>query len=521
VSINASLQKFISQQSSYIFDPVKWAYEVLHFDADNWQKEALRDLVEKRFCAWSTGTGVGKSTCLAIAGLWFLSTRPFPKIPCTAPSQHQLYDVLWAEYAKWMRQSELLTKMFKWTQTRIGLRGHEEEWYAVARTSRPKPGEAHAEGLQGFHSGHILFEVDEGSAVADSVYSAMDGAFTSPESYGIIASNPTRRSGYFFKQIVDPEKSTYAVKFVSAYDAKMVTRASIDLAIKKYGEDSDYVRVKVKGLPPLVDFAALFSDEDTIAMHEREYIPTDSDYSVVSCDPARFGNDESVVYARKGSSVNDRLALKGMDTMQVAKIVLDVIYRHNAQICLIDVIGIGSGVADRVREELRKAKHSCIVIDVNVAEGAVDDVQYANKRAEMYWHLRERIPTISLPFETTLLDEELVAIRYSAEKKILIEKKEELKREIGRSPNDADALGLLFYNEILRNDICVSPTCFRMGAKSDIEMVKTANALEIEQFAASNPGLMGRSRVVGVKRYAPLFAGSSFAGRGDSRFRFH
>ncbi len=492
---SSQLKKFVTQQAQYVNDPVKWAYDVLKFEADTWQAQALQDLVNRRFCAWSTGTGVGKSAILSVATLWFLSTRPFPRVPSTAPTEHQLNDILWAEHAKWLRRSELLSKMFKWTATKVALKGHEEEWYAVARTSRPKPGEQSAEGLQGFHSGNILFIVDEGSAVHDSIYNAMDGAFTTPDAYGIIASNPTRRTGYFFRILSDPrQQEMWALRIVDARTAKMVDKASIERIKKVYGEDSDYWRMKVMGLPPAIDASSLVSDEQVAEAHLRELGEEANAQTVMSCDPARFGDDYTVFFVRKGSKIIDRQCVKGMDTTQVTKIGKDLFDLYQPDAYLIDVIGVGAGVVDQSRALLGSKKGR--VIEVNVGEKAYDEEKYVNKKAEMFWHLRTRIDSISIPFDTPLLDEELPVIKYmwdAGDTRIKIEKKEEVKRRLGRSPNDADSLALCFYNEVVHKQAHCSPSYFKVGEQVIDQTVHPDQGFDVTAQSRS---------VVGARRYS-------------------
>lgn len=527
--MNPELKRFMKQQSEYVYNPAKWAWDMVRFDADKWQREALTDLVTKKFLLWTTGVGVGKSATLSIATLWFLSTRPFPRVPSTAPTEHQLKDILWAEHAKWLRRSELLSRMFKWTAERVALRGHEEEWYAVARTARPKPGEQSAEGLQGFHSGHILFLVDEASAVDDSIFNAMDGAFTTPDAYAILATNPTRRSGYVFRILTDDAfGESWAVRRVDANTARMVEPASIQRIIKIYGKDSDYYRMKVLGILPAVDFSSLISDEQMAAAHERDFVSADGDGSVImSCDPARFGSDYTVFFVRRGRKVIDRRAVHGMDTTEVTKIGLDLFDLYHPDHYLIDVIGIGSGVVDQTKKILRDREPSSPkdrvltkeegrnrglasrILEINVGEAAVDSEKHSNKRAEMFWHLREIIDSISIPIETKLLDEELPKIHYGYTKnaKIDIEAKKELRKSLGRSPNDADALGLLFYSDIVSGAISVSADTFKIGVRTGADMTPVGAEMMLEEELGQwTPAPQGtRMPIVGARKYGELF----------------
>ena len=150
-------EEFVAKQSKYVYDPCGWAQDIIGFTPDKFQRDMMEDFIKYKFIALSTGTGVGKTCALSVLIWFFLSTRPFPKVPCTAPTGHQLFDVLWAELAKWQRQSKLLRESFRWTQKKITFNGHEEEWFAVARTSRPQPGKISTEALQGFHADHLLF----------------------------------------------------------------------------------------------------------------------------------------------------------------------------------------------------------------------------------------------------------------------------------------------------------------------------------------------------------------------------
>ena len=139
-------------------------------DAD--QADILNSLAENTMTSVRSGHGVGKSAVEAWAVIWFLLTRPFPKIPCTAPTAHQLNDILWAELNKWRRNNPLLEQELIWTHERLYLRGYPEEWFAVARTAS-KP-----DALQGFHAEHVLYIIDEASGVDDLIFEPVLGALS-------------------------------------------------------------------------------------------------------------------------------------------------------------------------------------------------------------------------------------------------------------------------------------------------------------------------------------------------------
>ena len=184
--------------------PVEFCKDLLGLTLDTWQEDASHALRDDHFVAIRSGSGVGKSVWLSAMGSWMLSTKPNSKIPCTAPSKHQLEDVLWGEYYKRIQGSPFMQELVTWTQTKIAVKGYEPSWYAVARTARVSPDGSVAEGMQGFHAEeNLLFIIDEASGVHDAVYPAMEGALTGERAYAILTGNPTRLSGYFYSVFND------------------------------------------------------------------------------------------------------------------------------------------------------------------------------------------------------------------------------------------------------------------------------------------------------------------------------
>ena len=107
-------KKFFQKRiPEYRKNPVLFAKEVLLFEPDKWQQEALMDLAQNPKVAIKSGQGVGKTGLEAVALLWFLCCFPYPRIVATAPTKQQLHDVLWSEVSKWMNRSPLLSAILK------------------------------------------------------------------------------------------------------------------------------------------------------------------------------------------------------------------------------------------------------------------------------------------------------------------------------------------------------------------------------------------------------------------------
>ena len=181
-------------------DAVAFVREVLEVtNLEPFQVEALHALSQGKRVAIRSGHGVGKTALEAWAILWFASTRlPF-KIPCTANTGSQLYDVLWAEVGIWLRKMRqtwpLLGNRLDLTQDRMEVVTARTESFAAARTARRENPEA----LQGFHSENLLFVIEEASGIDEKIFEVAEGALSTPGALVLMAGNPTRRSGYFFR----------------------------------------------------------------------------------------------------------------------------------------------------------------------------------------------------------------------------------------------------------------------------------------------------------------------------------
>ena len=224
----------------YYDNPLLFIKEMFNATPEDEQIKILESVRKNRMTAVKSGHGVGKTTTLAWVILWFMFTRPYPKIPCTAPTMHQLRDILWSEISKWHAKSSVLLHYFEWTVERVVLKTKEEKWFAVARTAT-KP-----DAMQGFHADSLLFVMDEASGINDVIFEPILGALTGEETKLVMVGNPTRTQG-FFHDAFTRNREMFNCITLNAENSRRVSREFIASIIALYGMDSDPYRVRVLG----------------------------------------------------------------------------------------------------------------------------------------------------------------------------------------------------------------------------------------------------------------------------------
>ncbi|HEX5539884.1 MAG TPA: hypothetical protein VFX01_08875 [Methylophilaceae bacterium] len=424
--------------------PALFAQQALGASPTDQQWEASKAIVEKRKVSIRSGHGTGKSAFMAWGVLWFIQCY-FPcKIPCTAPTSHQLDDILWAEIAKWhsvyKERIPHLAKEFTWSSEKFYMADRPQESFAVARTSRPEKPEA----LQGFHSENILFLIDEASGVAEKVFEVAEGALSTDGAFVMMAANPTREDGYFYDSH-HKMRERWAALHWDGELSPMVSKTYIEDMRLKYGVDSPIYQVRVKG-----NFATAADGVIPLSLcvdaQNRQVEIIGSARVIWGVDVARFGDDSSALAKRKGNvQMEVTKEWYGKDTMQLVGIIVNEYSASSEKpdVILVDVIGIGAGVVDRLREL------GLPVSGVNVAESASASDKYARLRDELWFSGREWLEARDCKFlDDDALIAELTTAKYSilSNGKIKVEGKDEMKRRGIASPNRADAWLLTFAN---------------------------------------------------------------------------
>lgn len=410
-----------------------------------WQGNFLKDVGlaikegRRRFTV-RAGHGVGKSSVEAWLILWFVLFHRNCKIPVTANSQDQLRDVVWAEIARWHGQMpEFLRTMLEVKVERVFVKADPEGAFAVARTARPEKPEA----LQGFHAETLAFFIEEASGIEDIIFETAGGALSSEHSWVFMFANPTRTSGYFFRSHHE-NRDSWRCYHVPCQHSHRVSPRYADEIAREYGESSNVYRVRVLGEFPLSEDDAVIGLGIIEAAVGREVSPTESGI-VWGLDVARFGDDTTALAKRRGNVLLEPVKeWKKLDLMQTVGRVAQEFREATPRPAAInvDVIGLGAGVVDRLREL------GLPVRGVNVSESpATNSDRYMRMRDELWFLGKEWFETRSvlIPRDDGLIAE-LVGPKYKIESsgKLKVESKDDMKKRGIRSPNKADAFLLTF-----------------------------------------------------------------------------
>lgn len=444
-------------------DPLGWALAVYPWGQkgtilegrrlDVWQAMILDEIGQQLRAgvpliriAVAAAHGIGKTVLMVILIHWFESCYGRSMCKATAGTRDQLSTTLWRELEKW-RQLAMNWWQFEWTQTQYKCVWAPNTWYASAIAWS----ENNAKAFAGTHEDKVMMVFDEASAIATSIWETTEGAFTTGGIW-LAFGNPTDAAGRFFECFGRFAHRWTHINVDGRDSVNTTNRELYEEWIQDYGIDSDFVRVRVRGLFPLEGSVSFIPPAYVRSAQVRwnDYDPRQIPSSIpllMGIDVARQGKDQTVIRLRKGRYVHpDVFRYNIADSMQIASIVAEKIRHYRPDVVFIDETGgYGAGVIDR----LRQLGHA--VVGVQFGSRADEEKQFANKRAEMWarmkeWVMREAV----LPPEEHLA-ESLITPGYGHEKKterLLLESKDSIRKRGASSPDDGDALAMTFAHRV-------------------------------------------------------------------------
>lgn len=413
----------------------------------DYQRDFLVDIQNGvRQVSIRSGHGVRKTSTLAIAALCQHLTRYPARSVVTAPSSHQLFNAFWSELGKWYRHiPTALQDAFELRSDRFFLKTAPEDSFLSARTAQPDRPEA----VAGVHAPHVLMIADEASGVLDPALQALLGSLTDPHATLCLAGNPLRATGFFY-DTHNRNRKLWKTYHISCVDNPVVDQAWVENQRQMFGENSNVFRVRVLGEFPLTGDNILIPVYLVDAAAERDVEPYASQAVYWGVDVARFGSAASCLAKRQGNVQPEPVKVwRGLDTMELTGRIVHEYYETLAESrpdqIYVDVIGMGAGVADRLREEGLPA------VGINVAETRAVSPQYANLRTELWGRCKdwlERLDCRLHPDDRALLTQ-LPSLEYTftSSGKLQLQSKNTLEAP---SPDEADAFVLTFAGRAAR-----------------------------------------------------------------------
>jgi hypothetical protein len=457
----------------FFYDPLGWVLysfdwgvgELEGFDGpDDWQREFLEDWgqairtnnfdgmqpVEAYRAATSSGHGIGKSALSSWIILYIMSTRPQSKGVVTANTGEQLRTKTWGELGKWKKRC-ITGHWFEYNNGKGNMNiyhpDYPESWRVDGQTCR----EENSESFAGLHaatsSPWYLF--DEASAVPDKIWEVAEGGLTDGEPFWFVFGNPTRNTGRF-RECWRKFRHRWKTRQIDSRQARMTNKDLIKQWAADYGEDSDFFKVRVKGLFPSASDLQFIGQDLVDAGMARTVTQAMVSHAatIIGVDPSWSGEDEFAIYLRQG--LHSKLIgtyQKSDDDVLMAQRISQLEDQYKADAVFID-FGYGTGIYSA---GMAMGRTSWQLVQFG---GASSDLGMLNKRGEIWNAMKEWLKAGGELSDQQTADE-IVAPEYRVrlDGRIVLEDKGEMKKRCGISPNRADALALTFAFPVMKKAV--------------------------------------------------------------------
>jgi len=430
---------------AYSSGPRKWQGEAFREIGDHLKNPATRH--QPLMIARASGHGIGKSAFISMLVKWGMDTCEDCKVVVTANTENQLRTKTWPEIAKWQRLS-ITADWFTCTATAIYSNdaAHAKSWRADAIPWS----ENNTEAFAGLHNERkrIILIFDEASNISDLVWEVAEGALTdeNTEIIWVAFGNPTRNTGRF-RECYRKMRHRWKGKQIDSRTVEGTNKEQIQKWVDDYGEESDFVKVRVRGVFPDASENQFIPSALTDAAVGRVITSGQVAHAatIIGVDPAHQGGDPAVIYLRQGLHCKKLGEYqRTTDDVWFAKVVADFEDQYRADAVFIDY-GYGTGLKSVGDNWGRNWQL------IQFGSGSTDP-QMANKRGEMYNAVKTWLKDGG-QLDSQDVADELSAAEYKVrlkDSRILLQSKEEIKETLGRSPNEADALALTFAFPVMK-----------------------------------------------------------------------
>ena len=448
----------------YRAHPGDWVADKLGEHLWSKQVQITESVRDERRTAVQSCHGVGKSFVASRLTAWWLDVHPAgeARVVTTAPTGDQVKAILWAEINSAASKARARGNPFKGIV-------NQTEWMLdnqlVAFGRKPSDYNPHA--FQGIHAKYVLVIIDEACGVHKQFWTAANSIATGEYCRILAIGNPDDPGSYFATVCAGGDWNLIEI---SAFDSpnftgepvpkdladNLVSEVYVEEIRRDYGEESPTYISKVGGQFPkdAADGVVRLSKLRACA------IPPDKPYAPERLTPVELGvdlgagGDQTSIRERRGILIGREWTTRSRDSEEVVDLIVEAIHVTGATAAKVDVIGIGWGVVGSLRRRRRNGEHNCLIIGVNVGEASTEPDRFLRLRSQIWWQIGRGLSE-DHGWDFSQLDEpdrerlitQLTAPRYDhdAARRIVVEKKEDTKKRLGRSPDNADALLLAFF----------------------------------------------------------------------------
>lgn len=443
-------------------DPVWFITELLGANLCEYQKSIVNSIRDNQITAVKSGHALGKDYIAGLISLWYLYTHKDSLVITTAPTGRQVKRIMWGEIKKAYYNSKIgqIGKMLD-IELRIS-----PNWYAIGVSTKDSND---AQGkFQGFHSssGNIMVVMTEAQAIEDNIYEQSISLLNTDRARMYIAGNPLRSDGFFYRLFgVDNNIKQHTlscfispnVKLDQQIIAGLVSKKWVDDRGKEWGIDSPLYQARVlgefpdKSLNTMISMSALVN-----AIGLTEYA---KGLDILGCDPARFGDDATVISYVSGGKLNFIDKTYGKATTETRDRLIDLCTKNHVDKIIIDAGTFGAGIIDMLNEYKIKYEQETInkfpeIIGFNFG-GKPDDNTFANRGTECYFKVCDLIDNgqVSLINDKEFLSQTSSRhYEFNVAGRMILEPKDKMKARGQGSPDTADSVVMALSESILEID---------------------------------------------------------------------
>ena len=423
----------------YRNDPVLFCLEILGLDLDENQIKIAEGMRDNKRVICVSARGCGKSVVICALAIWFFTMNPGSKVLLVANTSFQVSTVLWSKTSELINNSPI-AKWFDANQDFIYWNGSRDLGFITKLTASVDK----VESVSGFHAPHLLYLIDESSAVPDKIILNLLSSCTEDDNRMVLTTNPTRNNGFTYDKCDSPGWHTI---HISGFDSRFTNKEHLREMVNDYGEDSDTCRIQVFGKFPRQSVNVLItSDQMEACLSAR---PHEGDV-VMGLDVAASGGDLSVWCIRRGGEI---LAFEEESSSTVESLVertIHLVDQFKVDRIFVDSTGMGWTVPDILRKNIPAIE----IQGINFSTKPVNQ-QFFNTRSWMYHQLANALKNSEISFAKVRdkfpkVREEICATEtlINNHGQFQLVQKEQIRGIIGRSPDATDSLALTFATDV-------------------------------------------------------------------------